>query len=274
MMRFLCMLIAALSLLALWGCSDSSEALPAETVPTTVATEEIRIEETYTEATTVPTASPETTAPTLPPHSELYIPGVHVEEVILYFNEVCLNAEFINSGDPTRLQKWDDPIFYRINGKYTEEDYAVLTAFTASLNEIYGFPGIYESPDSMLTNFSMYFDDPQSMVALMGEQFRGMDGAVTFWYNDEDVIYNAMICYRTDLDQYLRNSVILEEIYNGLGPIQDTDLRADSIIYSEFSEPQQLSDIDWLILKLLYHPDMKCGMDADQCEAVIRELYY
>jgi hypothetical protein len=111
------------------------------------------------------------------------------------------------------------------------------------------------------------------MIDLMGENYYGMDGAVTFWYL-YDEIYDAIICYRTDLDQYLRNSVILEEIYNGLGPIQDTSLRSDSIIYSEFSQPQELTDIDELLLKLLYHPDILPGMNAQQCEQVIRALYY
>ena len=87
-------------------------------------------------------------------------------------------------------------------------------------------------------------------------------------------IYDATICYRTDLDQYLRNSVILEEIYNGLGPIQDTALRPDSLIYQGFSEPQWVTPVDELILKLLYHPSILPGMDAQQCEQVIRSLYY
>ena len=107
----------------------------------------------------------------------------------------------------------------------------------------------------------------------MGENFSYMDGGVTFWYN-EDEIFDAIICYRTDLDQYLRNSVILEEIYNGLGPIQDTALREDSIIYTEFSQPQALTQIDELLLKLLYHPEMQCGMNAEECENIIRRLYY
>ena len=90
----------------------------------------------------------------------------------------------------------------------------------------------------------------------------------------DNKIYNAIICIRTDLNQTLRNSVILEELYNGLGPIQDTMLRPDSIIYQQFSQPQSLTPVDELILKLLYHPDMKPGMNATQCEAVIRKLYY
>ena len=115
--------------------------------------------------------------------------------------------------------------------------------------------------------------DAANMIELMGDTFSGLDGAVTFWY-DFNEIYDAVICCRTDIDQYTRNSVILEELYNGLGPIQDTSLRQDSIIYSGFSEPQKLSQMDELLLKLLYHPQLSCGMDAENCEAMIRQLYY
>ena len=68
--------------------------------------------------------------------------------------------------------------------------------------------------------------------------------------------------------------IIIEEIYNGLGLIQDTSLREDSIIYSGFSMPQELTKIDELLLRLLYSEEVKTGMDATECEEVIRQLYY
>ena len=213
-------------------------------------------------------------APTEPEHSQFYVPGVSVEDVILYFNEVCLDAEFSHSGDASLLQKWTDPIRYTLYGDYTDEDYATLTGFCHWLNQVDGFPGIYETDDPSATSLRIYFGDQEEMITLMGDTFTGMDGAVTFWYDGENEIYDAIICYRNDLDQYLRNSVILEEIYNGLGPIQDTALRPDSIIYAEFSQPQALTDIDELILHLLYHPQIQTGMNAKECEAVIRQLYY
>ena len=54
----------------------------------------------------------------------------------------------------------------------------------------------------------------------------------------------------------------------------DTVLRPDSIVYQYSNSNTALSEIDWLILTLLYHPEMRCGMDAESCEAVIRNLYY
>lgn len=225
------------------------------------------------EPTVALTPSPTPTVMPQPLHSPLYIDGVSIEEVIGYFNEVCLDAEFVNAGDPHKLQKWNSPIYYYIFGDPTEQDRKVLTNFCDWLNDLYGFPGIYESESQYDANLKIHFCDYDTMVYLLGENFHGMDAGVTFWY-DYDVIYDETICIRTDLSQNLRNSVILEELYNGLGPVQDTALRPDSIIYSDYSEPQELSQIDMLLLELLYHPDMKCGMDGAECEEIIRQLYY
>lgn len=263
------MLIVLLVLAILTGCSPASSAPPPEATaaPTPTATEM---------PTEVPTEAPTelpTEEPTLPPHSQLYIPGVSVEDVILYFNEVCLDAEFSNSGDPCLLQKWISPISYYVHGIPTEDDLETLAGFARWLNTVDGFPGIAETDDPSFANLQIHFCDGEELIALMGDQFDSTDGAVTFWYVD-DVIYDEIICIRTELDQELRNSVILEELYNGLGPVQDSDLRPDSLIYSGFSQPQELTQIDELILKLLYHPELKCGMDAESCDTLIRQLYY
>lgn len=243
--------------------TEPSDANVPETVPPTTEAPE----------TVPPVTQPSETIPQTQDYCDLYIPGVSVEDVIGYFNEVCLAAEFIHAGDPSKLQKWMGPICYTLYGHYTEEDYAMISSFAQQLNEIHGFPGMYEASDPAASNLSIHFCTQEEMVSIMGDTFWEMDGAVTFWYT-ADVIYDSTICYRTDIDQDLRNSVILEEIYNGLGPVQDTILRSDSIIYSSFSQPKHLTDIDWLLLKLLYHPEMQPGMDAYQCENVIRQLYF
>lgn len=264
MKKWFCLTALTLVLL-LAGCSPASAPSPTETA----------VPETTVPETTVPptTAQPET----LPPPPASVVPespeaAPDVEDVILYFNEVCLDAEFINSGNPNFLQKWEEPILYQIHGSPTEEDLTVLTDFAQWLNTIPGFPGIREANNRESANLQIHFCSPEEMVKQMGSQFSCMDGAVTFWY-DNNVIFDAIICIRNDIGQTLRNSVILEEIYNGLGPVQDTDLRPDSIIYAGYSEPQSLTEVDKLLLKLLYHPDMRCGMNAAECEEVIRTLY-
>lgn len=272
MKRIICGLLALVCAISLCGCFGPQ--VPAPTTPPVTEAPTVPPQTTVPTEPPVTTAPPETTAPTEPEHSELYIPGLQVEDVVRYFNEVCLDAEFVNSGDATLLQKWDAPIVCYLYGDRTEEDYATMMAFFSWLNQVEGFPGISVTEDEWEANLRIHFCLRDEMVNILGDNFYGVDGGVTFWYDGDNRIYDATICYGTDLDQQLRNSVILEEIYNGLGPVQDTTLREDSIIYAEFSQPQELTEIDELILRLLYHPDMKCGMNAEECEKVIRQLYY
>lgn len=266
---FICAL-AVLMTFGLFACNEK----PLPTEPTHLSqTQPLAPSETEPAETTPKETTSAETVTTEPLHSLMYIPGVTVEDLILYFNEVCLDSEIVHSGDPSYVQKWTTPIYYSLEGDYTDEDLGVLTAFILWLNGIDGFPGISQTEDLTKRNMRICFCDQETLLSLMGSDFENTDGGVTFWYNDNE-IYDAIICYRTDVDQSLRNSVILEEIYNGLGPMQDTTIRTDSIIYQGFSQPQWLSPIDVLLLQLLYHPDILPGMNAQQCEQVIRSLYY
>lgn len=253
-------------LLTLSGCvlprpEPNADPVPGATEPTP-----------STEVTLPSTEATELTEP-LPLHSEFYIEGLSVDALILYFEEVCLDAEITNSGDPAKLQKWAEPLIYRIHGEPTSEDLERATQFFQWLETVEGFPGIREAGPEEASNIDIHFCGPEEMAQILGDWTWGCDGGVTFWY-DEDKIWSATVCIRTDISQEVRNSVILEELYNGLGPIQDTDLRLDSIIWSGYSSPQWLTQEDMLILRLLYHPTLEPGMDREACAEAIRALYY
>ena len=174
------------------------------------------------------------------------------------------------------MQKWIDPIYYRIQGEPTEEDLAVLNDFFAQLNEVPGFPGIHAATEQDPVNLTIGFWDQETFDAEFFDMLQGdyATGATQFWYytNTND-IYTARIGYRTDISQEERNSILIEEIVNTLG-ITDTVLRTDSIVYQYSDENLALSDVDWIILKLLYDPAIRCGMDFDSCSRIIPELYY
>ena len=229
--------------------------------------------ETHTQEMVGETEEKTTTAPETEISTQAYLP---VEDVINYFCEVVLQTEYSDGvGDATLVQKWTDRICYRIYGEATEQDRNVLTGFFQQLNEVEGFPGIVPAGENDLTDLALYFYDYETFNWSFGEflNYEVADGAVQYWYyTDTNVIYNARIGYRTDIDQYTRNSVLQEEVFNGLG-ITDTALREDSIAYQGFSQPQELSEVDWLMIRLLYHPKMKAGMNREECVNVIREIY-
>ena len=252
-------LLILLLVLALVGCAAPAAPTTEPTVPVTTVPE---------------TTMPETTAPL---HSELYLEDFDVEEILTYFNEVVLQVEYTDgTGDPSRVQKWLQPITCSIQGEPTTEDRQVLEQFFAELNQIPGFPGIRLAEPWEYANMTLSFLDADAFADEFSQVVNGEDawGACQFWYwTDTNELYESRIGYRTDVPQLDRCSILLEEIVNSLG-ITDTLRRSDSIVYQDSNENLQPSVVDWLILKLLYHPDIECGMDARQCEQIIRELYY
>ena len=265
MKKFLILLLVV----ALCGCAAPAQ--PSTTAPTIVP-------ETTVPVTTVPeTTLPETTAPTEPLHSSLYREGLDIEQVLTYFQEVCNQLEYTDgTSDPALTKKWLTPLVYRIHGEPTAEDLSVLADFCERLNAVSGFPGIREAQEDEAENLTLSFLDQESFRAQFSECVQGEDawGACQFWfYNATYEIHTAAIGYRTDIPQPDRSSIILEEIVNILG-ITDSELRSDSIVYQHSNENLCLSDVDWLLLELLYHPDMDTAMDAEMCEKVIRDLYY
>lgn len=244
------------------------EILPTETV----------IEDTTAAATIeVPEITTGETETTAPAHSALYHPEYTSQQVWEYFEEVVLRAEYSDgTGNTALVQKWKEPIIYSIYGTPTEEDLSVLTALFAQLNEIPGFPGIHARAEGEPANLMIGFWDSEDFNMYFSDFLNGEDayGATQYWYyNDTNEIYTADVGYRTDIDQSTRTSVLIEEIINMLA-VSDTVLRTDSIVYQYSNDNTALSDIDWLILKLLYHPAIQCGMDFDGCRTVIEELYY
>lgn len=218
---------------------------------------------------------PPVSTPAPPPageHSELYIEGISVDDVITYFAEVCLDTEFGDKVGGSLIRKWTEPIYYTVSGQPTARDMEVLTDFVGKINAIEGFPGMY--PVESFGHLEIYFYDQMNFETLMGNDFVGSWGGVTFWYDGLHQIYSETISIRTDIPQDARDSIICEEIYNGLGPVQDTALRDDSLINQWSNSNYSMTEVDELILKLLYNPAITAGMDNAQCEAVIRQLYY
>jgi len=212
------------------------------------------------------------------PSSEYYLEGYQITEIYDYFCEVALSSEyFYGDGNAAAIQKWAEPIYYSISGECTDQDLAVIENFAAEINRIYGFPGMYPANDEGSANLKLFFLEPEEFRLAAERVVAGEDShGIANWhfFNESNEIYACEIYHRTDIEQHVRNSVILEEFVNGFGLGNDTALRTDSIIYAYYSEPQSLSEMDWLLLRLLYHPDMKCGLEELECRKVITNLIF
>lgn len=256
----------------------------AETDETsTVTPTDVTAETTVTTAaTTAPTTAPtetsteeSTEAPTEEPHSAFYAPGVSVDQIIAHFNKVVLGIESNGgAGETSLIQKWDQPINYRIEGMPNRQDAQLLNKLTEQLNAIEGFPGI-QAAKGLEQNLTIYFLRDEEFKTQFSHVMEGGSryGVVQVWYNDSNGIYSGRIGYHQEASQELRDLLIPEKLAEMLG-VSDvtvqkeitTDLKPKTII--------DLSEIDWSVIKLLYNPRIHNGMNADECEMIIRELYY
>ena len=271
---FFCMILLLAIVTGLCGCvnTDFRESIAPTHQESGTETSGQPIE-TTNDATTESAATEQTT----PPHAQLYHPDYTTDQIWQYFQEVVLDMEYTDgTGDATLVQKWISPIRYRIYGTPTAEDYAVLTDLFAQLNAVPGFPGIYAAAEGEKENFSLSFLSPDAFRNQFSDVVHGEDayGAAQFWYyTDTNELHTARIGYRTDVEQKRRNSILIEEVINTLG-ISDTVLRTDSVVYQYSDHNAALSNVDWIILKLLYSLEIRCGMNAEACLAVVQELYY
>ena len=213
----------------------------------------------------------------IPEHSDLYIEGRKPEIILKYFDEVVLNMEYSDGkGNVNLVQKWLSPIYYKLHGSYTQADKSILENLFEQLNAIEGFPGIYAATDEFPENLSIHFYNQIEFTEVFHALVNDEDvyGAAKYDYDIEtNEIHTANIGYRTDIRQFTRDSILVEEIINVLG-ISDTELRKDSVVYQNSNANKELSDVDILILKILYSPYIECGMNYDSCAEVIQRIYY
>ena len=211
-------------------------------------------------------------------HSQYYIEGLSADQAVLYFNEVCLDIEYTDDLYNQVIHKWEKPIYCAAFGSGTEKDLEMMNGFLNLVNSIPGFPGMYGVSDPKDANLAMNFYAWKEFAQNVKKQ--GVDptnvGGITFpfWDEQTNAITFVLIYYRSDLTQERRDPILLHELFQSLGIFQDTRLRTESINYEYGTPVSELTDIDLLILKLLYNPKIKSGMNAVQCEYIIRELYY
>lgn len=175
----------------------------------------------------------------------------------------AFDAEY---GDPRGyLVRWEDPIYLYIGGNPTAKDIQKVDEMILQLAyRVPNMPNIYRTNNEYESNVTMYFVPMDQLGNYVSGYVEGNWGMVTYHYMNS-VITSAEIGIATDVtNQMQRNHLILEEFINGIGLGNDQYEYSDSIVYQPWSEVQQPSEIDWLMLNMVYSPELKAGMTADE----------
>ena len=217
-------------------------------------------------------------------------------QLVENFIRIALFEEYTNDGgrlvarqSPSRLHRWEQPINMQLvfgdsvpdDHKRTDRDN--VANFSTRLSRISGVPIRMVSQGA---NFHVFFLSENERRA-MGPTLRRIvpgisDTAVrtvtdlprssyclvfAFDSNNDNRYSQAVAIIRSEHPDLLRLSCIHEEIAQGLGLSNDSPAARPSI-FNDDEEFGLLTTHDEFLLRMLYDPRMRAGMDAAQARAV------
>lgn len=183
-------------------------------------------------------------------------------EILDYFNEVAIGSEYGKSADV--LCKWTKKIRYAVEGSATEEDLALIAELCDRLNGIEGFPGIKKTSNAEKADFVVSFVSKENLKNMFDAAESGCAGMAEYSW---DSATGEIISARVAIDEAItneRSSTICEEFLQALGPACDSYKYVDSVFYESTSFVPGPSELDWLVMEILYSPALEAGMTRNQ----------
>ena len=165
------------------------------------------------------------------------------------------------SGGRDGLVRWETPIRVYVGGKPTKADLNTLDNFLIQLSSrVPGLPNITRVSSESSANVKIYFVPLKQLGNYVPGYVSGNWGMFHYNYTSWKIT-NAEIGIATDkTNQKSRNHLIKEELVGALGLANDHNSYSDSILYQPWTTTQELSEVDWMMLNMLYHKDVYPGM--------------
>lgn len=214
-----------------------------------------------------------------------YTPTSYEKELINYFKEIALKSEY--DGNPEKVIKWEEPMTLFVLKK--EEFKDQMSVIKETINEINrlstdGFKIILcDNPSK--SNAILYLCSKDKVAELNPDFYKMLiDGieneisglAYSEFSTKTFVIDMSLIFINTNEPIDVQESTILEEIIQSLGLAFDSEMYPNSIFYQKKYEQEieikEYSEMDKDIIRLLYHPKMKPGIDSIKVERVIKRI--
>lgn len=260
--------LMAATLLCLWplgGCGSAGvsdkDADAAQVSPSPAAQSGDPVQTTATDAqpTEAATATP---APTPSPAPQ----GIYPEDVYSHFERVGFGG---GTEDSPAISKWTTPIRLEVDGHPTDGDRQALGALTELLRAIPGMPEIAFVTEA--GNFIIAFV-PKNEGKKIDSGYNGKDFAQAFVRLDDAKPSARLFIADEVVSQEDRDAALAALLFRGLGLIADPEQKyADSVLNGN-AKAAQPSEQDWLMLKLLYCPEMTPGLKPADAMPVLRTL--
>ena len=195
-------------------------------------------------------------------------------QALYCFLDSAFSPEY-NDESRNFMIRWGKNITISVEGGYTKQDMDTIDAFIEALNKnVDGIPKVSKVAAKAKAYLRVIYAPLDQFGNYISNYVPNNWGYFSYRYNGSSLITSATILIATDVTkQSSRNHLILEEITGALGLTNDIYTYSDSIVYAPWTETQELSDLDWLMLNYLYSGSVNPGMTAPQAyEALLKTL--
>ena len=196
------------------------------------------------------------------------------EKAVSLFGGCAFNAPYEDE-ERNQLIRWVDHIRIYLAGSPTKADIRQVDEFLMELGlRVPELPWISRVEREEEANLIIHYCKLSEMEALIPQYVDGNWGMYSYSYHSNGEIFKATICIARDkANQSARNHLIREEIVGALGLTNGHEIYQDSILYRKWTTVQALSEVDWLMLNLLYSPHVFPGWNHDQTIEALRSYY-
>ena len=189
------------------------------------------------------------------------------------FLQCAFHPEYGDHDVPHLLNRWEEEVTLWVGGSPTREDLRALDAFLLELNEkVTDFPGIRRVRRDTDAAVRVWYIPQYMMKYYLTEYVE--DNWGFFQYSlTGNRITSARIAIASDAtEQEDRIHLLLEELVGALGLPGDHLVYRDSILYDRWTQTQELSEVDWRMLNLLYSPALRPGLTEQQAREILDSL--
>lgn len=198
------------------------------------------------------------------------------KEVIAYFNKIALGFEFGNKDRITR--KWTRPMKIFVGGISQPALDQELDQIISEMNDL-ATDGFYVEKvnDSLSSNYYLFLGSGENY----GEKYPGEAGRVNANFGLFSVAWDAnnhlnrghmyVDIYRAQGDA--QKHLLREELTQSLGLARDAPDYPESIFQESWTTTTTYAPIDKELIRLLYHPKMKSGMDELKADQILTTIF-
>jgi len=214
----------------------------------------------------------------------LPINGHAAADLVRDFDLVALRREF--AGDAAqKVLKWEGPVRIQIDRRayVGAEDLAFLQRHISVLHDLTGLEMTYVR-DPADSNFRILFVDPEAYLKAALEYFDGNPDVVrrlvrranclTLFQGEGGPLVEATIVIQVDRARAhgLLRRCMVEETTQSMGLVNDSREIGPSLFNDTTYQVIELNAHDRSLLRMLYHPRIRAGMDRAEALEIAREI--